>query len=699
MASLKEIQAALDAKRAGPDLARKARPDGETGSLSDLGQGVRRGLVQFPADVQSMAELGLGRPLGAGAEELRERLTGPRPNFQGPLLRDNSFLTADILPPETFAGKFGEHIGRSLPFVAMSSPVAVAARGPVGLAFEVGSDLLAVTAGSVARASDSSEATAVGVEILTAAMTPGVAVSTVSRRGAKQTARGVRRVRGRAVAEMMQDPANDAVDTVPTETAARIAKDYGLDVEDVSKAISEAKRRMGRDPAGGERVLDRAVEEVEEVIRDFPDPDARPGTVAALGDEGNQNLSSMQKSLASNDTDFSADMDGIRKVVQADLQEQLDRLLPNGGMDGAKRNFDEIEQLLDAEEQLAWSRVLPGESIIIDTRRMKASADMAENRAAGFDARVPDEVRVIRALPDQITLDQFQGIRSNALMTNRVARRGGEVSQFKANNLDPILKALNRELDELPEDAGSAAYRHALSVTKRNKDLLAPDSPYVVAFSEMSQSHRAVRKILGAKDPAAEARKAVGFFSNAPDGEGLTNLRAVFTEHVFGDDLSRVTPRSVLVELRKNRNVYTEVFGEEALGEFEKLVRKIQVSKRTSAGTPGAAFQTGSNVNPFVEALFSTAEAAIDPVQSTARKGIRRMLERDVKSNRNVALVLREMLKDPELFVRMMKSDDDRAVARWIVEWNLMSSRASMADRATRAAGRGTAQADRNGGL
>lgn len=679
MASLKEIQAAMDESRKS-SLRERVRPRGDSGALQDIGTGIRSGLAQFPADVTSMAEVGLGRDLGSA--QLRESMTSP-PQSGGL----ESFLRAPEPVPDTVSGRFGEQVGRSLPYVALAAPVALGSAGSLpAAATEIGADLLGVTVGAAAIGLNSSDAGALGAEVLTAAMTPGVAVRNAAQSAAERGVRSAGRRRRREIASMTVDPADVAVRDA--ESAARIAADYGLDVKSVEKAISEAKRRMGRDPRGGEAIIDRAVDEVESVIADFPDADSRPGTVAAMGDLANENFAGMQKSLSRADMDFSADMDGIRQTVQADLAEEWDRLLPRGGMEGARRNFTEIEQVLEAEEALAWERVPPGESILIDTQPLKDAAELSKKRAAGFAGRVPDEVRVIENLPEQIPLDQFQAIRSNALMTGRVARRGGEVSQFKANNLNPILDALNGQLDSLPEGVGSEAYRRALSLTRRNKELLAPDSPYVVAFGEMSQSHRAVRKILGAKDPAAEARKAVEFFSNSPDGEGLANLRAVFVESAFGEDLSQVTPRRVMIEIRKNRGAFEEVFGKEMLDEFEKLIRKTQTARRTSAGTAGATFQTGSNVNPFVEALFSTAEAAVDPVQSVARRSIRRMLSRDIKSNTDVSFVLREMLKDPELFVRMMQSDDDRAVAKWVVNWNVINSRAKTAARLGRAATR-----------
>jgi len=688
MATEEGVQRALDLMNAA-----RARPRAEEGALTEFGRGVGRGVAQFPADTRAMSEFARGQQPSEETEQLRGVLAGPQPtNRPQGLIRDVSAITSDAPPSDRFSGRFGERVGRSLPFAALGAPVAAATGGLPGVVAEVAADLVAVSAAEASAEVGAPSPAQLFVELTAAILVPG---ATIQKQVAKAPIRGSklsRKAAAKFTAERRagrfgHDPQPIEVDA---ENVRRIAKEYGLSEEAVRKTVSEVKRRMGKDPAGGERLIADAVEEVKANIALFPDRNKRPPTSALLGDKSGQNLPAMQKALSISDVDFSADMDGIKQVVERDLQEQFARLQPNGGIDGVRRNFGSAEKLLDEEEGIAWARAKASsdELPMIQTKRLKQSTNEAVRRSGGFPGRTPDEVKVIRELPDEITMDEFQALRSNALLTGRVAKRGGEVSQFKASSLAPILEALNKELEDLPAGVGSAEYRRALSLTRRNKQILDPKSAGVSAVSEFGDPRRSVNRIRGAKDPAEEARKAIELLSMSPDGDGVKNLRAVFVEELFGSDITKASPRSVLIKIKQHRGMYAEVLGEETLQEFEKLAKKMRIHARFSAGTSAAIKETGSSIPQVAGKLFAASEIFKHPLSATGDLIQKQLIKRDMTSNADVHGLMREMLKDGDLFVRLMSVKEDRAVAQWIVDWNILVARSRATQQAARSGGR-----------
>ena len=673
---------------------RQGKPIVSRSAASDFGSGLKRGIVQFPADVSAMRDLAGGRPPSENTEAIRRSRVDPMSKESSEFF--NSPEEGFPLP-DSFAGRFGERVGRSALFASLSAPVAAAAGGLPGVIAEVSADLFAINVGEAAAEAGAPDSAKFIVEMMAAMVVPGVAARKAAFR-APLRGQTIGKKAGKTFAEERRlgkfgfDPEGFELEAADVK---RLANEYGMTEDVVRQTVATIRRRMGRDTRGSNVLNQGAIDEVVEGLRIFPDKTRRPPTAALLGDRAGQNLPSMQKTLSALDDEFSAELDGIKQVVEKDLREQLDRLTPNGGVDGVRRNSESARNLLEEEAKLAWTRANESSDQLpmISTKRLKLSTKEAVRRAAGFPGRTPDEVAIINALPDTITHDQFQAIRSNALLTGRVANRGDGVSQFKSNNLDPILDALNKELDSLPDNVGSAEYRRALALTKRNKRLFNDKTEGYSAVTEFGDMKRSVNRIKGAKDPEAAARHAIEVMSASPDGDGVQNLRAMFAEELFGSDISKSTPRTVLLEMKRRRPVYEAIFGKEALKEYENIAQKIRINERFSAGTPSAIKETGSGLPKMFAKAFGIVEWAKTPIQKTLNGVQTLLMRRDIRTNDDVHFLMREMLKDGDLFVRLMKVKmEEKSVAQWVVDWNVLTSRSKLSQRLTKGVGRNVAQ-------
>lgn len=601
-------------------------------------------------------------------EPLRDYMAGRERPRAADVLRRHIEENIQIPAPVTGAERIAQAVGEeTIPIIGFA-PMGAAA-GPAGLATEVGLGVVGSGGAQAAKEAGFGPAGQVVSGAIATAMSPA-AVPVALRRSARQ---GLKEAGEQAV----------------SETARRIAKKYGVEVEQVQRAASELKRRIG-----DERALERARGSLgdERLFADLP-PESQPTSRQYLGRDAAQNISSMEESLARQDVDFSTSVANRKANAFEDTAARFEEWRPQGSAEAASEAFDTAYTRSLDEAREAWRQVPLSEMPKISTRRLKEAARESVDRAGRFPERVPREAKVVLELPDTISMDDFQNIRSQALLTKRVAQRGGEQAQYAANNLDPLLSAFNRELDSLSSQ-GSDMYRRALGLTRRNRELFDARSPVVKALSQGKRTSQVVRKIKGTP---SEARRAVRIVSQEPGG--LDSLRRALIDDLIGESFGDVTPRRIRSQLKEYGGAYSEVFDEEHLETLRRFADELDVLKTGKAGTPAATASTGTGISPL-GIVFGAADTVRHPVQAAGRAfgAVKRAVTDDIANNPERSAILREALLDRQTMLDLLNMPDERALPAWMVRWKQLVARARERERARRAAVAKTAGRTMEGG-
>ena len=657
-----------------------------------------RGVSRSPADVLALSPTGQRVDPAFLPERMTlENLRGLPTQSQA---TEQALLQSSGIPePTTFGERSAERLGRSVPFVAAGLPGAGALGGLKAVAGEVITDVVASMFEQGAQDLGAGPLGQAGAGLTAAMLVPGVAVQNVAEAAGKKAPRAARRAGRAAFIESLGEAAGKTGrDGIDPGALRAIAKRYGVPQAQVRKAASELKRRIARDPAGGDRFVDEAIDRLDEGIDLFPDKTVRPTSRQMLGEQGGQNISSMEDGLSRADLDVSASIDGRRQAVRADLEAQFESLLPEGSTGGAIEAFDAVLARAKQAERQAWDAVPFKEMPEVSTAGLKRAVKKLREGPIAGRRFVPDEVNVIDQYGDTIPVSELQALRSELLDTQRAGSLFNATPDARrtAPRVRVLLDAVDEQIKKLPP-SGSTLYRKARGLTRENADLFNRKSSLVSGLSELTEGRKIVSRIRTAKDPTGEAKRAIRILSQEPGG--VENIRRVFIDELFDQELSAATPRRMLTTIKRNRGVYREVLGEEMLGEIETLLKKVKIARTGSAGTAAATARTGSNVSP-VEMLFAGADVFTSPVQATARGlgAVSKRIAKDASSSVERNAILREALLDPELFKTLLEMPDPRAIPAWVQNWDKLVARSRARTQAAARVGTRTSSNNRTQG-
>jgi hypothetical protein len=619
--------------------------------------------------IESLRNMGLGRELpryGEHTEDWMVEKTG-------------------IPEPTGYWPKVAERTGKQAIPILAGAPLGGMAAGGLGVGGEIVLGTLATAAAEAVAESGGSPAAQMGTGIAAGVLAP----ATIPGRLMGATAK---RIPG--IGKRLASSAARAGTGLPDEVAMGIARKYGIDVAEVQRAASELKRRVG-----DTRAIDRATTKLddERLFAGLPET-SQPTSRAYMGRDAAQNISSMEEGLARGDLDFSASVGNRKANALEDVADRFGSERPGGSIETLRAGYDDALKAAIKEQQDAWANVPLDEMEMISTERLKAAARESASRAGeDFPDRIPKETQAVLDWPDSVTPERFQRLRSQALLTKRVAARGGEQAQYYSNNLDPLIDGLNRELDDLTSE-GSAAYRNALGLTRRNKELFDPKSPAVKALSGEERARTAMNKI---RLTPTEAKRAVEIAERQPGG--LDALRRTAIDDLFGVNFGDVTPRKIRTLLKENRTAYKTILGDKILENMEVAVDELDVLLTGRAGTPAASAATGTGITPLGIA-FGAANMVRHPVEAVGKafNAVNSRMVRDISTHPERSAILREALLDRKLMSTLLKMPDEAAVPAWIVNWDKLVARAKArrvgsAEAAARAGAREATSNDTSG--
>jgi hypothetical protein len=598
-----------------------------------------RGAIQSPANMQGTAEFMLGRPFASSPDLPGEEGLSEPEKLRGLLLQRSG-----IPEPTTFSGRVAEGVGQRAPLLAAGGAVGFAVGGLPGLALEIGRDVVSSTAGETARELGAGPMTQLGVEIIAAALMP----KTIVRDGIKPSAAA--RPRAHRDARLKE-----------------IAKKYDVSVRKVRQAERAVVERLEVDPTTKRPKIEEALDLLRKSKTEFPDPSRTTTTTQALGEDAGQNFTALDKAISRSSPEVSSRIQGVRGAVKTDLIDEITGMAPTGRSGGISESAGRVIEFADAAEVRAWNAVPFDDLPITTSRPLKAAyRALAENPAER--QFIPRAGRAIRDLSDEVNARDLQTIASDLKQTIRSARKPGahpdaiQIARRAKRLLDPV----QREIDSMPDPPGGL-YSLARKTTKAKHALLQEDSKAYKALTEFDDPEKQVKTLLGARRNIKETRLAREILEH--DKEGLSNLRASFYVHLFGDNLDELNPKRALNLLNKGntRDVYVEVFGRDQVKHMEKVLKRFKQGITTNSGTPAAAHTTGSNL--VEETIFRSTEAAVSPVQN-AKAVVARKLGRFLQSNINENALVRELVvrKDPAIDLLELPRPQD--INKWMAAWN-----------------------------
>lgn len=623
-----------------------------------------RGLMQSPGSVEGLADFMRGRPNQPG-------IVDPRISRSQESMQIGAKLSG-IAPPTTYGERVAERMGISAPLAIAGAPGAGAAAGLKGVGFDVIADVVGNMFGQGAEDvgfGPTGQMIAALPAALIAPNTAAGAAGAVARKGSRAFQSSLERTAKRTAAE-----AGEGLADVDRAALRAYAKKYGIEQKYVLEAASEWQRRFPRDPTGGTKGRDDVVAALEETNRLFPDPNLRPTTAQSIGDLGGENVAAMERSLAQNDLDFSASIAGRKKAVIEDLEKQFENMLPNGSYSRAQEASEAAWDRAKQAEREAWANVPLREIPNSLTARLKSVAASLKTKGAGRQY-VPDEVGVIEDYGVSVSATELQALRSELMDTARAAKRFGASDDVrrKAMRVAPLLREVNRMIDEFPEEGGQL-YKAARDLTRQNAEMFPPDSVAVSGLSQITDANKFVRGLRSSKDPVGEMSRARRIVEQEPGGsEGLE--RALIDE-LFDQELGNATPRSVLTKIRRHRGMYEAGLGKEKLAEVEDMAKKISIASRGIAGTAAATRATASGLQPFA-LMFSAAEAITSPT-AAASKGLGAVLgsiARNTRTSIERNGIARELLLDTDMAIKLSKMPAPEAVPAWIKNWDKIVAR------------------------
>jgi hypothetical protein len=610
----------------------------------------KRGLYRSPADVDAMANFMRGRS-GDRFSQLGSGLTF-----------DQSLAEASGVPePTTYAGRVAERLGRTAPFVAASMPAigASAASPLLALRNEVIGDVMA----SMAEQGADDMGAGPGIQMAAGLAAGIVAPGSVG----DDTARLSKSSR---VVTESASPFSKEITDAATGKAEELAKTLNVKMASMKRASSEAKRRMSSDPFGNEQFLVKGRDKLEEAKRLFPDKRSRPSTAQILNDE--PAVVGMEAALAQVDDEMRQSLAGRRKVVVADLVTEFENLLPEGSAGGVNLRAKSAYANAKAAEQADWSAVPMAQMPTIDVRGAKRI--VAALRSGPPEARkyIPSEAKFIETMPHYASAERVQALMSELLDSQRAAREFGAADHLRrrAKRIGPIITELRKQFDAIPANEGGAEFRRARESTRRLHELFDPEAEGFDALANLTDGRSMIRRIKSSSDPEGEAARAVRIMDQEPGGR--ENLARVAIDELFDEDLGARTPRSILIDIRRKRPVYSTILGPERLALFENLLTKAQMARNNKAGTTAAVHSTGSGIGP-VDILFGAAESVAEPIQGA--KKLARYIAKSAATDREKNAILREALYDSEYWQTLIEMPEPRAVAKWMVDWDTIVAR------------------------
>lgn len=467
-------------------------------------------------------------------------------------------------------------------------------------------------------------------------------------------------------------PFSAEVSDAATDKANAYAKDLNVSMSGMRRAASEAKRRMDLDPRGGERFLVEGSDKIDDARSLFPDPTSRPLTDQILSDQSD--VAAMSAELDRVDHEFRTSAGGKRKTVRADLEQEFERLLPNGSADGVYRRATDVWTRANADEKALWNLVPAEQMPMLDLREAKATLKSIRSSPSNTSGKyVPDELLELENMGFSASYSRVQALHSELRSILREAERSLPGSEIRrtAHRVKPIADALRVQLDSIPDGAGGAQFRQARDFTRAKYALFSPESGTFDALMNPQNGPQLARKILNADNAKDEAQRAVDILGRTPDGRD--QLSRVLIDELFDESLEQRTPRQILIQLRRKRDVYRTVWGDERYKLFENVVKKAEMSRRRKTGTTAAVDSTGTGRAP-VEILFGGAEAVTNPV--SAGQKILSKIRRSATTDRERSAILREALYDPDLWQVLIQMPEPRAVAAWIQDWDRLVARA-----------------------
>lgn len=654
-----------------------------------------RGLYRSPADVLALSDMMRGRANQPGV--VNPNMTRSQELDQ--LQIDRSGIGA----PLTFPERVGERWGRTAPLAASSmAGMSAAVESPLAMLRNV---VIGDVIASMAEQGAADAGTGPGGQLAAGMIGGMVAPGTAADDFAEVASSSARRKASRAILDEWGVPARRAiggrrggyrhpfsreVSDAATEKAEQYAHDLNVSMSGMRRASSEAKRRMDADPRGDERFLVEGSDKIDRARQMFPDPTSRPLTDQILSDQAD--VTAMSAQLDKVDHEFRTAAGGRRKVVQADLEQEFENLLPNGSSDGVYRRATDVWTKANADEKLLWDAVPAEQMPMLDMREAKATLKAIRGSSSNASGKyIPDELLQIDNMGFSAPYGHVQALHSELRTILREAGKSLPGSEIRrtAQRVKPVADAIRAQLDSIPDGAGGSQFRQARDFTRAKYELFAPESSTFDALMNPMEGPKLARKILNADDGKAEAQRAVDILGRTEDGRD--QLSRVMIDELFDESLEQRTPRQILIQLRRKRDVYRTIWGDERYKLFETLVKKAEMSRRRKTGTTAANDATGTGRAP-IEILFGGAEAVTQPI--TAGRKVMNAIAKSVSNDKERAAVLREGLYDPELWQTLIQMPEPRAVASWIENWDRLVARArARTDIAARSAARASGSA------
>lgn len=632
---------------------------GSTSLLDRLKWGLSRGPVGAMQLVAKGANLAYPSPVtqawvdapwDAAADETYRRVFGGEPPG----------------PPSGFTQKAVGAVGQSL---ASPTPFAPGAGTATGMAVEGAGLLLGTALGTAAEEAGLPWWAQLGASIGGSAI-PGVGMRVAGSRAST--------ARARKAADAVSDTFQNR--TLPGDGMSLPNAGPGV----VQRASSELKTMI---PAGFE---DEAVERLDDVVRQFPDPATRPVTTQALDELGGETIESATMSLSRGDRTVSRNLAGQKLRAVRAIDDELEALRPVGDMPTATSAYDDIAERAATAERDAWRRVPLDQMPQVPTRSLKQAAEEIRSSAGIAGAKnLPDELStVLETYGDNVPFSELQALRSELLSVERAGR--SPMATAKAARQGAHATALRKSVEDLIDDVaennqvtgrplipgtqatiqrqqGVAALRDAQRITRENRELFSFKSSFVKEMSDPKEATGIARSLL--RGGPQEVRRALSIFR---DNEAAQNSvrRLVMDELVGQDILTEGAAKSAMKRIREKRNTVVSLFGPRHVQNVERLLRRARTVRSGRAGTRSGALGTASNTLPsdaitkFESAMENVgqrgavmAAASIAKQQTIGR--VRDALDTQFQQIMAAAMI------DPELASDLLRIPGPAALPKW----------------------------------
>lgn len=671
-----------------------------------------RGAVRSPAAVLGLSEFMRGRqdPNAAVNSQVMDQILSNR---------------SGIAEPQSLIGRGAQRMGQSAPLMAASWP----AIGAIGAESALAGSAVPfenMTTGQVLSTALGGAGRSMGQEII------GDVIASMTEQGAQDAGAGgggqflaglagglvsptsvaddaaqagnsaARRSAAKAIADEWgirpgfrsvmsgpyRHPFSKEVTDAATQRAEAEAKRLNVNPGAMRRASSEVKRRMSLDPYGEEQFIKAGSDRIDEARGLFPDPNNRPLTDQILSDEAG--VVGMASALSKVDDEARQAAGGRRKVLRNDLAQQWENIYPEGSAAGVNASATATFDKMKADERTLWAAIPRDKMPRLDLRgvrtEIKAIRKNASNRSGKY---IPDEFNTLEEMWFDAPFDAVQASYSELAKLMREADKsppGSDIRQV-AVRVKPVVDALKKQLDAIPENAGGLEFQTARNFTRAKNALFNPDSPAYDAVMNLGTTTKQANRILSAEKPVEAAQQAVDILGRSE--RGRDQLARVFVDRLFDESLGERTPRAILTDMRRNGDVYRTVLGKDRYKLYETLIRKAEMSRRNKTGDVSAVHSTASGVGP-VDILFGGADAVREPVAGIRK--VAQTIQKYAKSDKQKNAILREALYDSDLWQTLLQMPEPRAVAAWAKEWDVLVARSRAREAARSAVRSGNAE-------